>query len=189
MGVVYVDKPDRLIRQIVEVTFPGYSGRKFKISTDIPDRLDSYWDRGSRESFAFYCLDTERAAGVKSNHPLFERENPSVLDELPRRILLVKHSIFRGKDMGITIYANAEDLAPILPERAQTTEDEQIVLRHTARLKSSYNGIRNYRFHEAHRSTGITEERWEAAKASLIASKLLNKAGAITPKGRNALEG
>jgi len=187
MSVFYIDKPDPFFRKIVSATFPEYTGRKFKLSTDIPDRLDSYWDGGTRETFVFFCLDTQRHAGVKSNHPLFERGNPNVLEVLPFRILLVKHSILRGKDAGITVYANKEDLAPLLPEATQTSEDEQIVLRFTSRLKSSYNGIKNYRLHLAKRDTGITEERWEVAKASLIASKCLNKAGAITPKGRNAI--
>ena len=56
----------------------------------------------------------------------------------------------------------------------------------TCSLKSSYGGVSNYRFHEARRYTGITAERYEAAKASLIARKLLNKAGAVTVEGQNA---
>jgi hypothetical protein len=31
-----------------------------------------------------------------------------------------------------------------------------------------------------------TREQWQAAKDSLISKGLLNKAGAVTPKGRNA---
>ncbi|KPL05710.1 hypothetical protein AMJ85_11125, partial [candidate division BRC1 bacterium SM23_51] len=48
-----------------------------------------------------------------------------------------------------------------------------------------YAGISNYRFHEAHRQTGITLEQWERGKRALIAKKLLNRAGAATNDGRN----
>jgi hypothetical protein len=57
----------------------------------------------------------------------------------------------------------------------------------TAGLKSSYGGIPNLRYYESHRRTGITQERWDNAKAACIAAGLLNKAGAITVKGRNAI--
>jgi hypothetical protein len=56
----------------------------------------------------------------------------------------------------------------------------------TCGLKPSYNGIANFRLHEARRHTGISPERYEAAKASRIARKFLNKAGAVTTAGRNA---
>lgn len=54
-------------------------------------------------------------------------------------------------------------------------------------IKASYNGFGDYRFREARRARGITREHWDEAKACLIAKKLLTKAGAITPEGRNAV--
>lgn len=65
------------------------------------------------------------------------------------------------------------------------SDDERTVLRYTQSLKSSYAGIKNYRFSESNRETGITLERWDAAKKNLIAGKFLNAVGAITDKGRN----
>lgn len=190
MTVYHIDKPDSFFMAIVKATFPSYTGRKFKISTLVPLRLDSYWDGGSKDSFAFYCLPTTNIATVKSNHPAFEPNNPSKLDKLPRGMLLVKHNYFRGKDMGITVYVNKEDISDMmLTEPSNITPDDRIVLGYTSGYKSSYAGIKNYRFHEAHRSTGITEEQWNTAKAFLIVSKHLMKNGAITPKGRNALVG
>ena len=188
MSTFHIDKPDPFLKRIVAATFPRYKGRKFKLSTRIPTSLDSYWYGGSKCSYAFYCLDTGKTFDVHINHPAFEANQPRDLEELPRRIIIVEHSYFCGRDMGITIYANQADLAPLLPEQTELTEDERIVLKYTRSLKPSYNGISNYRFHEAQRSTGITAERWEAAKASLIGIKCLNKAGAITAKGRNAIE-
>ena len=88
----------------------------------------------------------------------------------------------------ITIYLNQEDLAPLLPSKQEITEDEKIVLHYTKSLKSTYAGIKNYRFYEANREKGITLERWDRAKNNLISRELLNKRGAITDEGRNAYE-
>lgn len=189
MTVYHIDKPDSFFMDIVNATFPSYNGKKFKISTLIPLRLDSYWSGGSKDSFAFYCLPTTNIATVKSNHPAFAPNNPSKLDKLPRGMLLVKHNYFRGKDMGITVYANKEDLTGMLPKATPVTAYERIVLQYTSGHKFSYAGIKNYRFHEAHRSTGITSEQWDTAKTALIVSKHLMKNGAITPKGRNTIAG
>jgi len=183
----HIDKPDETIQKIVKATYPDYRGRKFRLSTSIPSRLDSYWSGGSRSYYAFYELATGKTFSVSSNHPLFEKHNPRDLDGLPDGIVLVKHSIFCGKDMGITIYANPAQLTPLLPPKQEVSENERIVLYYTRSLKSSYAGIKNYRFHEAHREKGISQEDWDSAKQSLIGRKLLNKAGAITPAGRNAL--
>jgi len=186
--IYYISKTDPLIKEIIRRTFPEYKGRKIRISTDIPSRLDSYWDGGSRDYYAFCSLDEKKAFSVPSNHPLYEGKNPRTLKRLPERILLVRQSIFCGKDLGITIFVNESDMTKFLPENNNNLpEDEKTVLEFTSGLKSSYAGISNYRFYEARASRGITLERWNEAKASLIQKKLLNKAGAITPNGRNAL--
>lgn len=63
-----------------------------------------------------------------------------------------------------------------------------MVLAATRGLKSSYAGIKNYRFHAARESTGITEPEWNQAKDACMAKGLLNRAGAISDDGRNAIE-
>jgi hypothetical protein len=60
------------------------------------------------------------------------------------------------------------------------SEDKRTVLGATTGLKAPKGGVNDLRFHEAHRIRGITRERWDTAKASLIDCKLLNKAGAIS---------
>jgi hypothetical protein len=182
-------KPDGMVLRIVRAAFPEYKGRKFYLSPDVPARIESYWDEGSRSYYAFYELATGKLLEVESNHPWYERGRPRDLPEagLPPGVVLVERWISRGKDVGITIYARQEDLVPLLPPaQAEPTEDEKLVLKYTRALKPNYNGISNYRFHEAHRYTGITSERWESAKKALIERKLLNKAGALTIEGKNA---
>ena len=185
----YVSNPDDTIRKIISQTFPGYRGRSIKLSTDIPSRLDSYWDGGSRDSYCFYSLDENKSLSVHSNHPYFESGQPSVLKRLPDRIVLVKHCIFCGKDLGITIYANESDLTPMLPKAADSelSRDEQIVLIATRSLKNSYGGRSDIRFEESRYHTRIDRERWFIASDSLKAKGYLKSNGAITPEGRNAL--
>jgi len=179
----YIDRPDATVKAIVAASFPGYRGRKIALSTDVPKRLSSYWDGGSRDSFAFVELATGKAASVHSNHPFFEKGQPSELEALPAGFVLVMHSICCGKDCGITIYANADQIMPLLPAAtSELSADEKRVLYYTRSLKSSYAGISNYRQHES----GLSVEVWNAAKDSLISKGLLNKAGAITSSGKNA---
>jgi len=97
-----------LVKKIITATFPNYRGRKITISTDIPNyELRSYWDGGSRDYFVFYQPDTGKTWNLGSNHPFFEKDKPAPLAEaMPASVCLVRHSIFCGKDCGITIFCH-----------------------------------------------------------------------------------
>lgn len=184
--MLYLEKKD--VPEVILNVYPEYRGTKFKVETcESVSLINAYWDGGSRTTYQAVNLDTGGvfpAVGELRN-PFRVPTAPTV--DLPPRTAIVAHSIFCGKDMGITIYARPEDIVPKLPAAPELTEDQETVLIFTKGLKPSYNGISNYRFHEATRRTGITLDRWEAAKASLIEEKYLNKRGAITPRGRNAI--
>ena len=83
--------------------------------------------------------------------------------------------------------AKSESITKMLPEKPVLSDDEITVLKYTSSLKSSYAGIKNYRFHEAHRNTGISLDNWNTTKQALIDKKLLRKNGSITADGRNAI--
>lgn len=88
----------------------------------------------------------------------------------------------------VDFYAHPQDIQKLIPETDNTlTNDHFIVLMATSSLVSSYGGIKNFRFKEARRETGITLDRWDRALQELIAKKLLQKNKAITASGRNAL--
>ena len=97
------------VRRIVKATFPSYRGRKITFSPDIPrGELRSYWDGGSRTYYVFYQPSTGKTWALGSNHPWFEQHKSAPLcDAMPESVCLVAHSIFCGKDCGITIYARA----------------------------------------------------------------------------------
>ena len=184
----HLSKPDEMTKSIISACFPTYKGRKIQLSTLIPSRLDSYWDGGSKTSYVFYHLDQRKALPVHTNHPLFEANQPRDLKTLPLRLIIVAHSYFCGKDMGITIYANEQDLSKLLPDKPNDlTENELIVLKYTSGLKNTYGGRTHIRFKEANRKKGINREDWLQAKQTCINKGLLRKNGSITSDGRNAI--
>ena len=188
MNIYHVSKPDEIMKTAARKI--GYSGRTFKISSRIPSRLDSYWDGGSRDYFYFYQPATGEILPVGSNHPVFEADQPRVLKRLPEDLILIEHSIFCGKDTGLTFYVNPENLANYLPRNnGELSLEEKLVLVATRSLKSSYNGIKNLRLHEINRYYRMDRETWEQIKSKLISKGLLNKRGAITPEGRNSIQG
>jgi hypothetical protein len=91
--------------------------------------------------------------------------------------------------MGITFHIHPGNMPKFLTKdkHEELTNNEKIVLYFTRSLKSSYAGISNYRFHEAHRQHNISLEDWNAAKESLIQKGLLAKNSSITVKGKNAI--
>lgn len=191
---IYVTKKD--VKDLVKVAYPEYKGRKFKIKTATTYRLHNYWDGGSIDKIKFAKWNPEIEQWVIKEPPP-ETKNPfnkiahETID-IPKDILFVEHSIFAGKDLGITIYMHPESIyAPLLLE-SETAEPlskwEKIVLLATRKYKSSYAGIKNYRFLQARRETGITRECWECTKEELIKKGYLTKKGSLTIKGKNAID-
>lgn len=179
----HVSKPDSTIRGIA-LECHGYKGNTYKLSTNPPKHIRSCWEGGTKYSYAFYSLVNGKCEKVHTNHPYFEAGQPNYLEKLPEHVLLVEHCIFQGHDMGITIYANESDLAPMLPAPGpELTEAERIVLTFTKSYKPQF------RLSEAKRVHNITGAAWQTAKTDLIEKGLLNKVGAITADGRNAIQG
>lgn len=182
---MYIDTPE--VKALALRCFPGYSGRTFKVEAfQGPKRLDSNWSGGSRDTFVLLNIGSDKSAHVPENGTPFTMQFKE-LTELPLNCVLAEHSIFCGKDMGITLYVHPDNLTALLPKPVELSREQRIVLKYTAMLKPSYNGISNYRFHTANRDTGIALEQWESAKAECVAKGLLNKAGAITGNGRNQI--
>ena len=88
MNSYHVSKPDEIMKTAARKI--GYSGRKFKISSSIPSRLDSFWDGGSRDYYYFYQPATGEILPVGSNHPEFEADQPRELKRLPEGLILIE---------------------------------------------------------------------------------------------------
>ena len=183
MDTIHTDAPE--VKQIGRAV--GYSGRTYSVKPfKGPMDLTSYWSGGSKDSYSVINLDTLKTVDVPqggSGHG----DVPYRVSTLPSNMAVVKHTTFQGKDLGITIYVNPDNLSKMLPAPGEVSWAEKVVLSATRSYKSSYGGVKDYRFQEALRDTGITRQEWDEAKQSLIQKKMLNKAGAITNDGRNAI--
>lgn len=179
MNTIFTDAPE--VRAICLAAFPDYSGRKFSVDAfHGPRRIISMWSGGSRDTYALVNILTLQTIPIG--------QGIGDLDELPAGAALVQHTIFNGRDLGCRVHVHPENLTPLLGTGEPSLPVLQmIVLCATRCYKPSYAGRKNNRWYEANNYTGISIEDYEAAKESLISSGHLNKAGAITNKGRNTI--
>jgi hypothetical protein len=182
---IYLTGDEPLVREIVTAAFPAYKGRKIKIRTCETLNVASYWSEGSRSYFAFVRLSGAHCLGIVPDQSAYDPQIPgSERVVLSPEVACVEHEIFAGKDRGITIHVHPSALNPsLLAAPTALDDDERKVLIATRSYKPSYNGDPEYRRHQ----TRLSREAWDAAKARLQARGLLNKAGAITVAGRNAV--
>jgi len=188
MATVYLD-PTADVKELATMAFPSYRGRTFKLVADgDPVSVVSYWAGGSRDSYVAIDLATGRALPIPQNGTPFDG-GPIRPDgvAVPPGYAIVKHSVFCGKDVGITFYVHPSAAARFLPAPVDITDDARLVLNYTAQLVISCGGETNIRFREAARDKGITRQQWDDAQQALKTRGMLNKAGAITNAGRNAI--
>jgi len=176
---------------VAKKAYPDYNGRKFRVEV-CPEYEGKYtidvrssWEGGSRNYFTFLRLDTGNTMEVPAQSAFDAKIKGADSVALVPGLVCVEHSYFCGKDMGIRIHIHPANVPALLPPAEEVSRNEKIVLVFTRSFKPSYNGITNYRYHEAHRETGITEEEWNAAKADSISKGWMDKRGALTIEGKN----
>jgi hypothetical protein len=183
---IWSNHPD--VIALAHRAYPDYNGHKFRVSTRTTINVRSSWDGGTRSWFKFIRLDgTDSTVTVPDQSAFDPRIQGADAVPLVPGLACVEHTVFCGKDMGIRIHVHPENAPRLLPAPSELSEDELTVLMYTAHLKNSYGGRTNIRYTRAHAKTGITVERWDAAKALLVNKKLLLVSGAITGEGRNAV--
>jgi len=180
-------KKMEFVDKLLKKACPDYTGNKIEVETrESVTFYGTMWDGGTRHIYTIVKLDTMDIVPVPTAPYMQASKLHEHEQSLANGIAVVRYT--QGHHESVDIFVHPSNMnAALLPPVTELTEDERIVLEYTRRLKSTYAGIPNYRFHEARRNTQITTERWEAAKANCIARKLLNKAGAITIDGRNAV--
>jgi hypothetical protein len=183
--------------QVPTVLRGSYAGYKYKVlvceSVTIPVTA-GLWDGGSRDSYQGVELATGKRypLTMESEAPWGTRREITV--QLDNGKAVVEHSIFCGKDMGLTFYIHPSNAIGLIPAKVELTPYQRLVLVATRSLKSSYAGRDRYENAQGeYNCTQVlkgddypTRDQWREAQASLIAEGYLNKAGAITVKGRNA---
>jgi len=174
----------------------GYRGQRFAaiVCEDMIVPMDAgLWSGGSRD--LYHAIDFYSGAIAifpgQSSAP-WNRKKPLTIRMEPG-IVVVRHTISAGKDMGLTFYVHPVNAKKLLPQPSTLTEHEKIVLRATAMYKSSYGGKDRYTMTKEAGSYSLnpppfpSRDEWNHAKDSLIKRGFLSKVGAITVAGRNAL--
>lgn len=187
MSTTYLQRSDKTVQAIINAAFPFYKGKK--VTATIRENVmfhGTNWSDGNMREYAIVRLSDMVSQPVEQA-PYF-RDSPlySTSFPIPDGFVIAVLIQSRGKEY-LEIIAPASAVTPLLPTPNDLSRDEMIVLIATRCYKPAYAGISNYRFHESQQQTGITLDRWEASKAALIDKKLLNRAGAITVDGRNAV--
>ena len=160
----------------------GYTGRTFKVTATEAFTLLYYVDPDNGGSWSDYAI-------VRGDKCESVQDGTGATITLNASTMLLQHSYFCGRDMGITIYCHPALFPQLLPagEAQALTIEQKIVLAATRSYKSYYAGDNQIRFHQARRQTGITLADWERSKAECQGLGLLDKRGAITLAGKNAI--
>jgi hypothetical protein len=193
---IYLE-PDK----VPQVIRGRYAGRKFQAvigeTMHIPATA-GMWEGGSRETYHGLRLADGADVSLSDGDAAWAGKQADRTMTLEPGIVVIRSSVFQGRDMGLTIFMHPATAAPLLPAPIDDiTEVEQLVLNYTAHRKSSYGGKDRYEMMVDDRAPWRswsdkagqpvpTREEWNAAKVTLAERGLLNKAGAITPAGRNA---
>lgn len=166
----------------------GYSGNKFRAEsvTSLTIHADAgLWSGGSRDSYSAIELATGNEIPLphQSSAPWDAARVERKIDLRPG-YAIIRASMFQGKDMGLIYYVHPDDIAKLLPKDsgAELSQNEKKVLYIIKSRKSAYRA-------DEYRRALIGSFELDAIKSRLISLDLLNKAGAITVKGRNAVEG
>jgi hypothetical protein len=178
----------------------SYTGKKFKarVCETITIPADAgLWSGGSRETYHVIELESGHTVPAADHMaaPWDNRSDNTIT--LKPGYAVVMHSMFCGKDMGLTFYLHSDNAAAYLPAPSELSDHERLVLIATRSYKSSYGGQDRYQmmqrdceYKSDYRNGSKTfpsRSEWDAAKASLVTKELLDKRGAITVKGRNAI--
>lgn len=186
MDRVYLRRSDPTVDQIIRAAFPSFTGLKVEaVVTDTVTFHSTQWDEGYKRDYVILRLADMKTFTVPEAPFMVRSPDHENAFKIPDGFVVVV--LVNWRLDYIEIHSPAANITPMLTQEIALTEDERTVLIATRSRKSSYAGISNYRFIEAKRARGITLDRWEKAKGDLIAKKLLNKAGAITVEGRNAV--
>jgi hypothetical protein len=179
MQSIALRRSDPTVAALINAAFPAWKAQAVDaIVTDSVRFYGTMWDEGYRRTYAIVRL-ADLATYRIEQAPFMQRsELHENTYQLPEGFVVVVRC--EGRYDHTEIYSHAANITPLLPPPVELTEDEQIVLVAVCSLKG---GVR---FEHAHQQTGISRERYDAATKSLIARKLLNKAGAVTVEGRNA---
>jgi hypothetical protein len=116
-------EPIKVTRQQVEplvrATFPDYRGRKLRVEARTSVSLqDLNWSGGSRTQYRACTLDGQPTGNSNKYHAMAPWDSRQVEGQslpVPSGFAVVRHTIFCGKDLGLTVTINPADMPRLLP--------------------------------------------------------------------------
>lgn len=110
------------VARIVDATFPDYRGRKIRVRPATHESLqDLNWSGGSRSQYRACTLDGRTLGTGDAYNALAPWDNRQVEGQsvpVPPGAVMVRHTIFCGKDTGLTITCNPADMPRLLAKAA-----------------------------------------------------------------------
>lgn len=126
---IKVSRADKGIKAILIAAHPTWTGRKVHVQPATEYKMANYWDGGSRDYVMAYELATGRVYGpaIHTENPINGAAHATV--RIPEGVLIVEHSVFCGKDAGVTIYAHPANMPRLLPtDEAALTDKERAII-------------------------------------------------------------
>lgn len=163
----------------------GYSGNKFKAQTvtSLTIRSDAgLWSGGTRDFYYMIRLaDGATCSFPGHQNAPWNKERTDKEISIDPGFAIVRHSHFCGTDMGLEFFVNPADIVKLVPH------DNGLALCEVeSRVLYIISAYKSFARADEYRRAGIGANEADAIKARLISLGYLNKAGAITIKGRNA---
>lgn len=103
------------VEHIIRGTFPEYRGRTIKVEhRDTVTLYDLNWSGGTRAQYRACTLEGKALGNADKYNMMHPWRNNAEGAQVPiaSGAVLVRHSIFCGKDLGLTIYYNKADALP-----------------------------------------------------------------------------
>lgn len=111
-------KLDSFTKSLFSRAYPQYRGRKFYMEVrETPIDVRSWWDGGSRDYFVFVNLATGAVSQQVPAQSGFDKPiDGADRVSLPVGFACIRHSIFCGRESGLTIIVRPENAPRLLQE-------------------------------------------------------------------------
>lgn len=99
---------------LMQSAYPTYKGRKFFVEQyDHEFETHSYWDGGTKDYYVFVRADGKQMAVSGADAPWVQYEQNRKA-KLVRGLACVRHTIFCGKDCGLTLMLCSDDMPKMI---------------------------------------------------------------------------
>lgn len=174
----------------------GFSGKRFsaEVCEVVVIPADAgMWSGGSRDSYRVVRLSDGVSLAASNGDAAWRGEQVAREIKLEPGICVVRHCQGLSDIRNLTFFVHPADAAALLPGKVELSELEKLVLSATRSYKALYAGKDRYMMacddlRYGKRGMAVpTRVQWDETKAGLIVRGYLNRAGAITVTGRNAI--